>query len=217
VDLTGRTLAYVPRVGCGEENARYHEAEKAARRLIERQGGRPRIAGGRDVGREDGPTSLAEWLLTLPEDETYRRLRELFPESPRHRARTDTVREDGRDERTEPEDEGATQVRLTNRWELHETPRKESPPTVPVTLPEAALAALAWLAAYLTTDWLLKTTERLLALVAHLGMLPAVDNLVADPALVCAAIGTLVAAFVLWRRRAMRVGEARMLSGKIEH
>jgi len=216
VDLTGRTLAYVPRAGCGEENARYHEAEKAARRLIERHGGRPLVAGVREDESEDGPTSLAEWIPSLPEDEAHRRLRELFPENPRRRNRTD-IGGGGHDEHAEAE--GATPVQGPRacRWELHETPRKESPPTVPVTPSEAVLAVLAWLAVYLATDWLLKTTERLIALAAHLEMLPAVDDLVADPALVRAAIATLVAAFVLWRRRAMRVGEARMLSGKIEH
>jgi len=220
VDLPGREIAYVPCPGGGEENARYHEAEKAARRLIERQGGRPLVAGVREDESETGPTSLAEWIPSLPEDEAYRRLRKLFPESPRRRNRTG-IGGGSHDEHAEAEAEaeGATPVQgpRARRWELHETPRKKSPPTVPVTPSEAVLAALAWLAVYLTTDWLLKTTERLLALAAHLGMLPAVDNLVADPVLVCAAIATLAAVLALCRRRAMRVGEARMLSGKIEH
>lgn len=317
VDLSGRTLAYVPRAGCGEENARFHEAERAARRLIERQGGRPLVAGVRDAGREDGPTSLAEWLLSLPEhEETYRGLRELFPESPRRRTRTDTGGEGGQDEHTEAEDGGSTptqvrlaaipvavgavaalviylglvrlrtfsefvgvgsagepmleggspgalraltgsppfellyavpaasasvagigaalflwwkartayvgrrvaeRVRLADRWELHETLRKDPPTAVPVTLPEAVLAVLAWPVAYFAANWLLKTIQRLLVLAADLGMVPATGTLVADPTHACAAMATLVAAFVLWRRRAMRVGKARMLSGKINH
>lgn len=314
VDLSGRELAYVPRAGSGEENARYHEAELAARSLVERQGGRPLVAGVRDAGREDGPTSLAEWLLSLPEDETHRRLRELFPEGPRRRTRMDTGGEGGHGEHVEAEDDGATpvriaailaamgavvaivvylglvrlrtfsksvgvgstgepmleggspgalhaltgsppfellyaapaasasvvgigaalflwrkarmayvgrrvaeRVRLASRWELHETLRKEPSTVVPVTLPEAILTALAWPVAYLAASWLLKTIERLLALAADLGMVHATGTLVAYPTNACAAMATLVAAFVLWRRRAMRVGDARMLSGRIEH
>jgi hypothetical protein len=316
VDLTGRTLAYVPCAGCGEENARYHEAERAARSLVERQGGRPLVAGVRNAGRENGPTSLAEWLLSLPEDETFRGLRELFPENPRHRTRADTGGEGGHDEHVEAENEGATapqvriaalpaavgavvalvvylglvrlrafsesvgvgsagepmleggspgalraltglppfeflyaapaapasvagigaamflwrkartadvgrrvaeRVRLANRWELHETPRKEPPSVVPVTLPEAILTVLAWPVAYLAANWLLKTIERLLALTADLGLVPPTGTLDADPTHACAAMASLVAAFVFWRRRVMRVGDARMLSGKIEH
>jgi hypothetical protein len=314
VDLSGRTLAYVPRAGCGEGNARYHEAELAARWLVERQGGRPLVAGVRDAGREDGPTSLAEWLLYLREDETHRRLRELFPEGPRCRTRMDIGGEGGHDEHIESEDDGATPVRiaaipaavgavvaiavylglvrlrtfpesvgvgsagepmleggspgplraltgsppfellyaapaasasvagigaalflwrkarmahvgrrvaerarLADRWELHETPRRESSSAVPITLPEAVLTVLAWPVAYLAANWLSKMIERLLALAADLGIVPATGTLVADPTNACAAMATLVAAFVLWRRRAMRMEEARMLSGKIDH
>jgi hypothetical protein len=314
VDLSGRELAYVPRAGSGEENARYHEAELAARSLVERQGGRPLVAGVRDAGREDGPTSLAEWLLSLSEYETHQRLRELFPEGPRRRTRTDTGGEGGHDEHVETEDDGATpvriaaipaavgavvafaiylgllrlrafsesvgvgsagkpmpeggspgalraltgsppfellyaapvasawvagigaalflwwkartayagrrvaeRVRLAGRWELHETPRKEPPSVVPITLPEAVLTVLAWPVAYFASSWLMETVERLLALAADLGMVPATGTLVADPTNACAAMATLVAAFVLWRRRAIRVGKARMLLGKIEH
>ena len=245
-------------------------------------------------GREDGPTSLAEWLLSLPEDETHRRLHELFPEGPRRRTCMDTGGEDGHGEHVEAEDDGATPVRiatipaamgavvalviylglvrlrtfsesvgigsegkpmleggslgalrsltgspplellyaapatsaavagigatlflwwkartayvdrrvaervgLASRWELHETPRKEPPAAVPVTLPEVVITVLA--------------------LAADLGMLPETGTLVANPTNACAAMASLVAAFVLWRRRAMRVGEARMLTGKIDH
>jgi len=314
VDLSGRTLAYVPCAGRGEENARYHEADLAARSLVEKQGGRPLIAGVRDAGREDGPGSLAEWLLSLREDETHRRLRELFPEGPRRRDRADTGGEGGRDAHVETEDDRATpvriaftpaavgavvalmiylglvrlrtfsesvglgpagtsmledeppgapralaglppfellyaapassasvagigaalflwwkagtayvgrrvaeRVRLASRWELHETPRKEPPAAIPVTLPEVVITMLAWPVAYLAANWLLETIECLLVFAADLGMVPATGTLVADPTHACAAMATLVAAFVLWRRREMRVGEARMLSGKIDH
>ena len=111
----------------------------------------------------------------------------------------------------------AERVRLANRWELHETPRKEPPSVVPVTLPEAILTVLAWPVAYLAANWLLKTIERLLALTADLGLVPPTGTLDADPTHACAAMASLVAAFVFWRRRVMRVGDARMLSGKIEH
>jgi hypothetical protein len=100
VDLGGRQLAYAPRAGAalGEHNARYHEAAVAARWLVERQNGRPAVVGfgGKDEPADDGqegedqgaaagsrgPTSLGEWILSLPEDTVRDRLRELFPESP---------------------------------------------------------------------------------------------------------------------------------------
>lgn len=91
VDFDGRPVAYVPRAGAaiGEQNARYHEAATAARWLVERQNGRPAVLGlrgdeepGEDrPGAHGGPTSLGEWILSLPEGEARDRLRELFPES----------------------------------------------------------------------------------------------------------------------------------------
>lgn len=52
VNFAGRTVAYAPRTGAavGEENARYHEAESAARWLVERQGGSPGVAAVDDAG-----------------------------------------------------------------------------------------------------------------------------------------------------------------------
>ena len=107
--------------------------------------------------------------------------------------------------------------RLIDRWELHERPRKEPPSAVPVTLAEAGWAALAWPLVYFASGWILRTTERLLALVADLGLVPATGSPVADVASISAAVAILAAAFVLWHRRAIRVGEARMLGGKIDH
>jgi hypothetical protein len=87
VDLAGRRLAYVPRSPAGEENARYHEAPKAARWLVERQGGDPAVVGligGEEAadGDRHGPTSLGAWIGTLSNEEAHDRLREIFPESP---------------------------------------------------------------------------------------------------------------------------------------
>lgn len=219
VDLSDREVSYVPRLGCGGENARYHEAERAARALIEERGGRPRIVGVRDAGREDGPTSLAEWLLSVPETETQGKLRKLFPESPRRRSRTHVGRESEHAGRTEPERGGSESIRATSadRWRLHETPREKPPSTTLLTLPELVLVAFVWPAVYFVVGWLLKNIERLLDIAADFGLVPATGTLVAEPTHACAAMATLVTAFVLWRRRAMRVGEARMLSGRIEH
>ncbi len=107
VDLSDRRTAYVPRSGVGESNARYHEAPKAARWLIERQGGDPAVvalAGGDEPEGEasadghHGPTSLGEWIRALSEDEAQDRLRELFPESP---ARQEQGDESGASAQTE--------------------------------------------------------------------------------------------------------------------
>jgi len=219
VDFSGRALAYVPRAGRGGENARYHEAERAARSLVEKRGGRPRIVGVRDAGREDGPTSLAEWVLSFPDDETQRRLRELFPESPLRRSREDIGREDehaGHAESAKGVSE-ATRARPADHWKLHEVPRKGPPPTVPLTLQELVLAALAWPIVYLAAGRLLNTSQRLLDLAADLGMVPSIGPLVADSTVTCLVVATLAVVFVLWRRRATRIREARMLSGKVEH
>jgi hypothetical protein len=104
VDLAGRRTAYVPRSGVGEANARYHEAPKAVRWLAEHQGGDPTVvslSGGEDRPEGDEsengrrtPTSLGEWVRTLPEEEVHDRLRELFPESP--------ARQAGEEEASEP-------------------------------------------------------------------------------------------------------------------
>lgn len=87
VDLAERRLAYVPRSPAGEANARYHEAPKAARWLVERQGGDPAVVGlvgGEETAEEgrDGPTSLGAWIGALSDEKAHDRLREIFPESP---------------------------------------------------------------------------------------------------------------------------------------
>jgi hypothetical protein len=95
VDFEGRQIAYVPRAGPGEENARVREARNACRYLVERQNGVPRVvfastpeeqgAQAEDGGRSNestAPTSLAEWILALPEEGRQDSLRELFPGSP---------------------------------------------------------------------------------------------------------------------------------------
>jgi hypothetical protein len=111
----------------------------------------------------------------------------------------------------------ANRVRLADRWELHERQRKEPPSAIPVTPAEAGWAALAWPLVYLASGWLLRMIERLLDLTADLGLAPATGPLVADLASTSTTVATLAAAFVLWRMRAIRVGEARMLGGKIDH
>jgi hypothetical protein len=111
----------------------------------------------------------------------------------------------------------AEQTRLADRWKLHERSRKEPPTAVSFTPTEAGWAALAWPLVYLASGWILSTAERLLHFAADLGLAPATGPLVADPAPASAAAATLAAAFVLWRRRAIRVREARMLGGEIDH
>jgi len=203
VEFTGREISYVPRVGPGEESARYHEAERTARRLIDERGGRPRVIVLRDAERRDGPTSLAEWILALPKNETRERLRGLFSESPRR-----NLKDVGE------EDEPGERVQAVERWRMHETPRKCTPSRAPVTLSEAVLATLAWPLVYLAAGWFVGMTERLLDLMAYLDMAPEVGTLVEEPTLASAAVATLTSSFVLWRRRTMRVGEARMFAGR---
>jgi hypothetical protein len=95
VDFGGRQITYVPKAGPGEENARAREARNACRYLVERQNGVPQLIfpstpEEQDAEAEDGeqrsesaaPTSLAECILALPEEERQDSLRELFPESP---------------------------------------------------------------------------------------------------------------------------------------
>ncbi|MDQ4042369.1 MAG: hypothetical protein M3118_00940, partial [Actinomycetota bacterium] len=95
VDFGGRQIPYVPKAGPGEENARVREARNACRYLVERQNGVPRVVfpstpEKQDAEAEDGerrtesasPTSLAEWILALPEGERQDSLRKLFSESP---------------------------------------------------------------------------------------------------------------------------------------
>lgn len=88
VNFGERPIAYAPRAGeaLGEANARYHETTPAARWLIEHQNGRPTIVAledaGDTAGRSDIPTSLGEWIRSLPQEQAAERLRELFAKSP---------------------------------------------------------------------------------------------------------------------------------------
>jgi len=113
VDFGGRQLFYAPRAGAllGEANARYHEVTPAARWLVERQNGRAAVVDLRGDGEsgedrpgsdDEAPTSLGEWILSLPGNEVRDRLRELFPESP---ARSDETQEDEDYEREAEHDE----------------------------------------------------------------------------------------------------------------
>jgi hypothetical protein len=102
IDFGGRAIAYVPKAGPGEENARAREAHNACRYLVERQDGIPLLVfpsspekqNAGDTGAEGGerrdgravPTSLAEWILALPEGERQGSLRRLFAESPHRRS-----------------------------------------------------------------------------------------------------------------------------------
>jgi hypothetical protein len=101
IDFGGRAIAYVPKVGPGEQNARAREAHNACRYLVERQNGVPQLVfsstpeeqnagnteaeGGERRDQSAAPTSLAEWILILPEGERQGPLRRLFPESPHRR------------------------------------------------------------------------------------------------------------------------------------
>src|SRR5215204_3801251 len=85
IDFGGRAIAYVPKVGPGEENARAREAHNACRYLVARQNGVPQLVfsstpeeqnagnteaeGGERRDQSAAPTSLAEWILILPEGE----------------------------------------------------------------------------------------------------------------------------------------------------
>jgi hypothetical protein len=96
MDFGGREIAYVPRVGPGEENARSREAWAACRFLVERQNGVARLAfpsspeptadhaaAGSEARPEDAaPRSLLEWILSLPEEDRQECLKELFPKGP---------------------------------------------------------------------------------------------------------------------------------------
>ncbi|WP_207956213.1 hypothetical protein [Rubrobacter marinus] len=325
VDFDGRMVAYVPRAGAavGEGNARYHEATVAAHWLVERQNGRPAVAGLRGEGEPvenqheadaGGPTSLGEWILSLPQDEVRERLRELFPESPVRNAvqeggdyGKDAVcnREDvppplpsrtlygalalaaavassldallvrldsfaghvvvgsGGEQVLYPGPLGplrrladsspfdvlhelhapaalaaglvlalvliararrchlarwsASRMRLEKRWELHRAPGKTASPRFPVTPGEALAAALAWILTFLFVGWITRTTEALSSLAEQLEAAPDVGIPVADPPLISAGAATLLSAFILWRRRSIKVAEARMLQGKVRH
>lgn len=105
VDFGGRRVAYVPRIRRGEENARAHEVEHAARWLVAKQNGTPKllVLGEAQVSDEAGgrpPGSLGEWLLALPEEETAERLEAFFPRSPvrGETSEREGDREDGGDE-----------------------------------------------------------------------------------------------------------------------
>ena len=103
VDFGRREILYVPRSGPGEANTRVREAEHARRHLIEKQHGKSRLIfpsppapGAHFDGQERqhtyaAPTSMAEWIASIPEHDRQRSLKDLFPESP---ARS-TVPEEG--------------------------------------------------------------------------------------------------------------------------
>ena len=131
IDFRGRAIAYVPKVGPGEENARAREAHNACRYLVERQNGVPQLVfpstpeeqDASDTGAEGGerrdqsaaPTSLAEWTLTLPEGERQGLLRNLFPESPHRRGPSpSTETGDGDEEEQEVEPTGGELRRAPN-------------------------------------------------------------------------------------------------------
>lgn len=337
VDFDSCRLAYAPRAGgsLGEANARYHEAASAARWLIGRQEGSPVVVGldgagepddeaegvegeGAGGGSSGAPTSLGEWILALPEDETRNRLRELFPESPA-RDEDASGESEGHEDPAEGggEAEGdakppppsskllcgvlalaavssvvldlsilrlrdfatyvsvgtggepliytgplrrmadsgpftvlyelhwlaaligalalsfavgskareiehsrwrAARVRLEERWELHLTPAKISPSRAILARGEALWAAAAWTVAYVLSGWLISATEALTSLAVLLQIAPPLEGpLVAEPTLASLYAASAFAVLVLWRRRSMRMAEARMLQGKIRH
>lgn len=82
VDFSGRQLPYAPRSGMslGEQNARYHAAESAARWLAKRQSGCPAVVALGDG--QEAPSSLGGWIQSLDEDGAKESLRELFPQRP---------------------------------------------------------------------------------------------------------------------------------------
>ena len=336
VHFAGRQIAYCPCAGAGvsENNARYHEAPVAVRWLVERQNGSAAIVSlggeqpvedgaGAEEGSPDaegrrGPSSLAEWILTHPEDEAQERLRELFPESP---LREQQAEEQGAEQLqgTQEEADGdgtpppppsgaaygalavaafigafldqlvlrleafagyvspglggeqllyagtlgplrrladsdpfhllydlhvavasavafglafalmarvrrahlarwrAARMRLEDRWELHLTQGRKPPSRAPITAGEVLAAALAWPLVYALSGWIISATQWGLSLAASLQMAPEVGPLVQDPQRASIYAATVAAAFVLWRRRAIRGAEVRMLQGKIRH
>ena len=108
IDFGGREVAHMPRVKPGEELSRAREVGPAISYLIERQNGRAKLvtpvearttgSGGRQKKRED---SLGTWLLSLPEEDTQERLRELFPSSPARRG-PDNADATGQPSRVDP-------------------------------------------------------------------------------------------------------------------
>lgn len=131
IDFRGRAIAYVPKVGPGEGNVRAREANNACRYLVETQNGvlqlvfpsTPEEQDAGDTGAEGGerrdqsaaPTSLAEWILSLPEGERQGPLRNLFPESPHRRGPSpSTETGDGDEEEREVEPARGELRRATN-------------------------------------------------------------------------------------------------------
>ena len=336
-DFAGRRISYCPRAGDGvsESNARYHEAIPAARWLVERQNGRAVVVGLGDSGsgeeadgagggrpfatdRQPSPTSLAEWILALPEEEAQNRLHELFPESPLKEEHDDarqtdqsaggTQEEPGEEEPPPPPsgaayyavgaaallggvvdllllriqafagyvspgpggvqllyagalgplrqlaDSGplqllydyhaaaattvtfaatfaliartrrahlarwrASRMRLEDRWKLHLNEVKKRPSRVPLTTGEVLAAALAWPIAYVLSGWIIALAQWGLSAAEKLQLAPEMGPLVEDPQRVSIYAACVAAAFVLWRRRAIRGAELRMHQGKIRH
>ena len=86
VDFEERNIIYVPRSVSAEAKDRAGEAGHALRYLIEKQNGQPNLIFPSDplaTSASTEPTSMAEWIVALPEAERQAKLKELFPESPR--------------------------------------------------------------------------------------------------------------------------------------
>jgi hypothetical protein len=207
VDFAGRGIPYVPRTVAGEGRSRAREAPAAARWLVEKRGGVPRlVALDAPNSEEIGATSLGEWLLALDPLESEERLRRIFSLSPARREPT-----------TEPEPrEKAPLERVAAP-----TVRRNEPPdpfsAELVTPRELAEATLAGTLAFAAAALLLWGLRRTLHLAENLGLLSAPAAVSDPPPYAAALIAVGLALFALQRRVSIRRQRARMLEGRVRH
>ncbi len=111
----------------------------------------------------------------------------------------------------------AARMRLEDRWELHLSESSKQPSRVPLTTGEVSAVALAWPIAYVLSGWIIVLAQWGLSAAAELQLAPEIGPIVEDPQQASLYAACAAAAFVLWRRRAIRSAQARMLQGKIRH
>ena len=108
-------------------------------------------------------------------------------------------------------------MRLEDRWELHLTDAGGHPSRAPLTAGEVLAAALAWPIAYVFSGWVIASTQWALSAAAAFRLAPELGPVVDDPQRASLYAACAGAAFVLWRRRAIRSAHSSMLKGKIRH
>jgi len=111
----------------------------------------------------------------------------------------------------------AARMRLEDRWELHLTDAGGHPSCAPLTAGEVLAAALAWPIAYVFSGWVIASTQWALSAAAAFRLAPELGPVVDDPQRASLYAACAGAAFVLWRRRAIRSAHSGMLKGKIRH